>query len=551
MIPVKNNHNISNQYSNKIRELFVYYSKYRKYIVPFVFLTSYFLFYFLFDSSSQSLVAHDEGLYARRARLLEESGNWFLSPFETPHHKTLGSYWLIALSIRLFGNSEFSVRLPSIFASFICVAFCYLITSKVANKDSAIISVVSLISMPLWIQYSKYASPDIPFVLCILLVIFFFLEFLTSSNYINKFLYIFSSGFFILIAFFLRSYMALVPLLGLSPFLIFHLNRSNNHYKAVFFSGITLGSIPTVISLFNAYKVFGIDGISSLFEFAHNQAIGVFDFNNLYLIPINYLYLTFPVGILFILFSFSSHSINIIRYPLLVYVYPFLSLLILLCMSKSYPHYYLFLLPSLSILFSSSIKINSFRFSFSKRLIKYFLLSLLILLTSFLVYIVLYFNLSIFNYSYSTSLLFYLCALLFLLSYLNSISYLFVSNETFNIKKFFYRIAIPQYFSISLLYNFGIIGSPNLATKLFIQNPDISSIVNSKTIYLFNLDSKLQTLLEFYLPSSMVIQDIDNIYINEYIITSNTFFMKNLYTKGNYIQIADFSNNFLLMKISK
>ena len=59
-----------------------------------------FVFMSLLWSDSQSLIAHDEGLYARRAKLIYESGDW-LSPFASPHHKTVGSYWAIAASLKL------------------------------------------------------------------------------------------------------------------------------------------------------------------------------------------------------------------------------------------------------------------------------------------------------------------------------------------------------------------------------------------------------------------------------------------------------------------
>ena len=91
----------------KIKEgVLNFFSNNKRIILPLLGALFYILLYFLVDFSTQSLVAHDEGLYARRARLIEYSDNWFSPPFPSPHHKTLGSYWFIALAIRLFGNSE-------------------------------------------------------------------------------------------------------------------------------------------------------------------------------------------------------------------------------------------------------------------------------------------------------------------------------------------------------------------------------------------------------------------------------------------------------------
>ena len=71
-----------------------------------------FSFSSLFFIENHSLVAHDESLYANRAKLIIDTNNWF-TPFGKAHHKTIGSYWIIALSFKIFGISEFSARLPS------------------------------------------------------------------------------------------------------------------------------------------------------------------------------------------------------------------------------------------------------------------------------------------------------------------------------------------------------------------------------------------------------------------------------------------------------
>ena len=71
-------------------------------IILIVIIVGISVFFGCWDFSSQSLIAHDEGLYAGRAKLILESDNWF-TPFGYPHYKTLGSYWIIALSFKLFG----------------------------------------------------------------------------------------------------------------------------------------------------------------------------------------------------------------------------------------------------------------------------------------------------------------------------------------------------------------------------------------------------------------------------------------------------------------
>ena len=84
----------------------------KKFVIVLISIIFLFSFFSLFFIENHSLVAHDESLYASRAKLIIETNNWF-TPFETAHHKTIGSYWLIALSFKIFGINEFSARLPS------------------------------------------------------------------------------------------------------------------------------------------------------------------------------------------------------------------------------------------------------------------------------------------------------------------------------------------------------------------------------------------------------------------------------------------------------
>jgi len=529
-----------------------FYSNNKKIVATLLFILFYIALYFLIDFSTQSLVAHDEGLYARRARLIEYSDNWFSPPFSEPHHKTLGSYWFTALAIRIFGNSELALRLPSIVSSFLCLICTYLIALKITSKKSALISVCSLSSMPLWIQYSRYASPDLPFVFCILLSILFFLKSLDPSQFIRHYFFILLSGLFISTSFFIRSYMVFIPFIGLSPFIFFNLYRKDNFFKILFLVGILLGSLPTFINLYFSFQRYGIIGITSLFDFAKKQAIGDFNFSNLLLLPINFLYLTFPVGILFLILFAFTRSNNKINYPLLIYCYPLISLTLLLCMSTSYPHYYLFLLPSVSILFANYISFNSFRFNGSHLFIKYLLFFIIIFISSILLLFIFNYNEFIINLSFGNPFLLYFICSILLFSYITSLRFLLdIYQFRVNILGFFYNLVIPQYIAFSLLFNFGLLGNPNYNTKLFLNDDSVSSIINSNTIYLFSVDSKIQTLLSYYLPFSKVIEYDDEISNHKYVITSDKKSLDKLYEKPIFKTIKKFDNHILLRNIGK
>lgn len=346
--------------------------------------------------------------------------------------------------------------------------------------------------------------------------------------------------------------MAFVPLLGLSPFFLKHLIKTKSIFRIIFLSGALIGSIPTFLNLYFSYEKFGVNGVTALFDFAKRKAFEGDVYNNILLIPLNYLYLTFPIGILLILLFVFTRSSNKIKYPLLIYVYPLISFIILSFMSTSFPHYYLFLLPSLSIIVSVNLESYSFRFLSSISYIKYILCSLLIILSCIIVYALLFFNKFIIDSSNGSAFLIYIVSSLLVLSFIYSIrSLISIGNNNLNLIRFFYNIIIPQYISLSLLYNFGVLGNPNFKTKSFLNDKYVSSIVKLNTIYFYKLDSKIETLLSFYLPSYMIINSLNNIKNYKYIVTSETNLINNKKNHDLFRIIRKFDNNFLLMNVSK
>ncbi len=142
--------------------------------------------------------------------------------------------------------------------------------------------------------------------------------------------------------------------------------------------------------------------------------------------------------------------------------------------------------------------------------------------------------------------------MLLVVSFLFSLRYLFDTKYTqFNLIKFFYNIIIPQYISISFLYNFGIVGNPNSKLKYFIKDDEVSNIIGLNTIYLYKVDSKINTLLRYYLPSSRVLKSSDDIFMYDYIITSDEKVVSKFQKEYLFHSIAGFDNHILLKNIRK
>jgi 4-amino-4-deoxy-L-arabinose transferase-like glycosyltransferase len=73
----------------------------------------------LLRNGSTPLWDQDEAAYAGFARHMLETGNWVVPDFlwSEPHRKPPFLFWTIALSFKLFGESEFSLRLPTTLAT--------------------------------------------------------------------------------------------------------------------------------------------------------------------------------------------------------------------------------------------------------------------------------------------------------------------------------------------------------------------------------------------------------------------------------------------------
>ena len=140
-----------------------------------------------------------------------------------------------------------------------------------------------------------------------------------------------------------------------------------------------------------------------------------------------------------------------------------------------------------------------------------------------------------------------------MLSYFTSLRFLFnIKYLSSNLINFFYNIIVPQYISLSLLFNFGVLGNPNYNTKLFLKDASVSSIVNSNTIYLFSVESKIQTLLSYYLPSSRIVDNFEVISKYKYVITSSSSnSLEKLNLKQIFVPVKKFDNHLLLMNIGK
>lgn len=231
---------------------------------PYLSLLIWMLPLLLLGIGDNSLMAHDEGLYAGRSRLMYDSGDW-INPWGTPHHKTPGFYWSIAIFYSLFGISEISVRLPSMIVGILSVLLVYEIGKILLNKKVAWLAAAILSVEFLWLQYSRLGTPDVSMVFLVLLGILSLLK--AELNSQHRYIWGLIAGFSFSFGFLFRSFMIFLPIVALSPYLILQHRRHNHLANPMLYVGFLLGLAPTIIWLRLSYLRFGGDSFAKLVNF--------------------------------------------------------------------------------------------------------------------------------------------------------------------------------------------------------------------------------------------------------------------------------------------
>ena len=513
----------------------------------------FFSFISIFFIKNHSLISHDEAIYASRARLILENNKWFI-PFESVHHKTIGSYWLTALSIKLFGSNEMAARLPSVLISIISSFFLVLICRKLTTIKNSYLLFILVNSTPLWFLYSHYCSPDMLFVLINIIPIYCFLKIKNinkKESYLNKFLF-FLIGFCFSLGFFIRSFMQALPLISYSPYILVFLLNYKKKEKYFIIYGILLGLLPSLIYVTLSYKEFGFDSIKYLFEFVLEKTIYDEGKIGLFFYPRNIILFNMPS----IIFTFkgilSVYKNYKLEEKILLLLTPLIFLFILMLTTSNHTHYILFLAPWFSIL--SFIGIDSLYQNQKINLLLFRVYAIFIFILGIFLLFLNFLNFSKLSIDKDLNTLFFIIitfiSILFL--YLSKVMFTSIFNKKVFIK-FIYLSLTSISITLSTLFLFGVLNNPNLQFKKFISDNNVKNILEANKIYLVDTkkDKKLNSLLKFYIPryddsledikryniKKKIDSNLDKIYI---------FVDKNLIIDRTFIEIKSFYNYSLI-----
>ena len=121
------------------------------------------IFTFFCLLGSRSLNEPDEGRYSEIAREMIETGDWLVPHlWYLPHlDKPPMTYWLVAASMKLFGQNEWAARLPVALAGVSGVCAAFLLGCSLGGRRVGFWSAVILQSSLLYFAMSRMLTPDI------------------------------------------------------------------------------------------------------------------------------------------------------------------------------------------------------------------------------------------------------------------------------------------------------------------------------------------------------------------------------------------------------
>ena len=443
----------------------------------------------------QSLMPHDEGLYATRARLMWDTGDW-VNPWSEPHYKTPGIYWLLAIVYRFWGMSETTVRLPSVIFSLITVVLVYEIGSIIINHYVGFFAAAILNLQFLWLQYSRLANPDLPTIALVLFAIFYLLKSEYKSHKYRN-IYIGLAGFCLGLAIVIRGFMVGVPLLGLTPYLVLENRRHRHLNNPWLYLGFMVGTIPLLVWLYLSWLRFNHETFKALLGLVVTLGNdNRHDHSSLFYI-VSIATSSFPWGLLALVGLIISWRNKLSYYPSFVFGFPLVTFILISLYSTRLHHYSLILYPFMAlgagvILYCLLEPKQNNKFAISSSLFTIFTyiftgLGIVFFLSAIIIFFYFKSELQYGKIALATSLP-WLCLPI-------------IYQRKYDRLVWMAALLLGNWLGLLTAVNIGAIGDYEPEIKEFIQQAEVAKIVNSNPVYIIHGGGETRTLFKFYLPN--------------------------------------------------
>ena len=208
----------------------------------------------------RSPIAFDEGFYILQSKWILENGDWF-SPMYWGNlslDRTIGIQYLLALSQKVFGDNFLSIYVPNILFGILMLYLTSELHKELLGKKYKIISSILLSTTFLWINYYHMATQDIIYGTFITLGTFSIIKAFKS----NKVFYFFLSGLWIGLSVMFKTYLTVIPFIGVLPFLI----SKKFFYNRFFWIGTFVGFLPFFIWTYKIISSYGLETFNGIYD---------------------------------------------------------------------------------------------------------------------------------------------------------------------------------------------------------------------------------------------------------------------------------------------
>lgn len=452
----------------------------------------------LLNSSNQSILAHDEGLYALRARLMQETGDW-INPWDSPHHKLPGIYWLIGGFYTVMGVSETAARLPSILAAITSVLLLYDITTRIFNARVGWLAAAILSLEVLWLRYARLAGPD-PIAICLILITVACLL-RAEQHPEQRHRWGFGAGLSLALGFLFRGFTVVVPIGALLPYLLLQNSRHRHLWNPAIYVGAIVGLLPSLLWIGANWLRFGSTAIAQLLglvvRLGSNQR---YDNTVLYYfwnVPAN----TFPWIFFSLLGLWVLWRRPVPNYQWLVVGYPLLFFVGISAFSTRLPHYALLLYPWLAILAAVGVEWLSDRSAEFYRTRPFRILTTVVIgsfgLLALAGLVLLFLPLA----KTSADSLRQYGAIALATGIGGLLPALFRrSFAAFKLPSIALSCLLAVWLGLATAGGAGLMGDYNPELKQFVQRSEIASVLQTQPVHFVKVEGKNYVLLRFYTP---------------------------------------------------
>jgi len=297
------------------------------------------LFYF----GKRSYIAYDEGFYALQARWMLQNNNWVIPVWldQFVLDRTIGIQFLIAKFQQILGESSFVAHLPSTIAAILMLLLTDKLHQELIGRNDSIFSALILATTYIWLDFAHLATQDMIFACLVTLGLYS----LAKLREEKKNLYLLIFGSWIGLAFFMKTFLIAIPLITLTPYLIYKRPILNTKF---FWLGMLVGFLPFLIWSFYINTFLDKHIIFFLIDKVNTLSV-----NNTFTNPFYYYIWNIPVNFLpwsiFSIIGLISQLKDTKQVNYLLVYFPIFFIFILSLFSTKTPYYSLPIASILSI----------------------------------------------------------------------------------------------------------------------------------------------------------------------------------------------------------